>query len=109
MYLGDEEDEKEEKKETSTLSSVRSSGGSVRTVFVFLDLPRHIEFQAGELPLIPEGTVVQFDIPVRNPRDTKKTRNVTGPYRVARGVLRYSTSRVGSVGMTQYLEWEPVP
>jgi len=83
------------------------SEGKVRTVFVFLDLPRHVEYRAGDLPLIPEKTVVEFDVSLRNPRDVSKVRKVSGPYSVTRRILRYS-SRPGLSGLTQFLEWSPV-
>lgn len=98
-----------EAEEMDAISGVLRGGGGMRTVFVFLDLPRHVEFQAGEMPLIPQGEVVTFDVSLRNHRDPRKTRKVEGEYRLKRRALRYSTSRASSSGMTQYLEWEPVP
>lgn len=86
-----------------------SGGGNVRTVFVFTDLPVHIEFRAGELPLLVQGTVVEFNVVLKNPRDSTKSRRIEGPYKVHRSVLKYETGRVGMAGLTQYLEWKPVP
>jgi len=84
-----------------------ASDGKIRTVFVFLDLPRHVEYRVGDMPLLPEGTVVEFDTCLRSLNDAKKVRKVSGPYSVSRRVLKYSTSRVGLMGLTQYLEWSP--
>jgi len=84
-----------------------ASDGRVRTVFVFLDLPRHVEYRMGELPILSKGTVVEFDVSLRSPSDVKRVRKVSGPYSVVRQVLKYSTSRVGLMGLTQYLEWGP--
>ena len=84
------------------------SSGNVRTVFVFTDLPRHIEFRAGELPLLAEGTIVEFNIELKNPRDPKKVRRVEGRHKIVRAVLKYETERASASGLTQYLEWKPV-
>jgi hypothetical protein len=85
------------------------SRGNVRTVFVFTDLPVHIEFRAGDLPLLEEKTVLEFDLTIKNPRDPKKTRKIEGPYRVERRILKYETGRESLAGLTQYLEWKPAP
>lgn len=82
--------------------------GSVRTVFVFLDLPRHVEYRVMDMPLMDEGAIIEFDTSLRDPRDPKRVRTVSGPYRIQRRVLRYSTSRPGMMGLTQFLELDPV-
>lgn len=87
---------------------VISGGGNVRTIFVFTNLPVHLEFRAGELPLLGQGTVVEFNVVLKNPRDSTKSRHVEGPYRVVRSVLKYETGRVGMAGLSQFLEWQPV-
>jgi hypothetical protein len=87
---------------------VVSGGGNVRTIFVFTDLPVHLEFRAGELPLLGQGTVVEFSVVLKNPRDSRKSRHIEGPYKVHRAVLKYETGRPGLAGLTQYLEWKPV-
>jgi hypothetical protein len=90
------------------LRSEASGGGNVRTIFIFTDLPRHIEFRAGELPLLGKGTVVDFNVVIKNPRDSTKSRHVEGPYVVHRAILKYETGRATITGLTQYLEWKPV-
>jgi hypothetical protein len=89
---------------------LRSAGivaqGAVRTVFIFTDLPRHIEFRAGDLPLLAEGTVVEFNVVLKNPRDRTKSRHVEGPHKVQRMVLKFETGRTGLMGLTQYVEWK---
>lgn len=83
-----------------------SKEGSVRTVFVFLDLPRHIEFRAGDLPLMEEGLVMEFDLSITSPKDPRRTRKIEGKYRVVRRALKFNGNRPGLKGMTQYLEWD---
>lgn len=85
------------------------NGSGVRTVFVFLDLPRHVEFRAGDMPILEVGTAVEFDVALRNLRDPRRTRRVEGRYEVKRRVLKYSTGRLGTSGLTQFLEWAPCP
>lgn len=81
--------------------------GSVRTIFIFTDLPSHIEFRAGDFPLLASETVVMFNAVLKNPRDPKKSRHIEGPYKVQRAILKYETGRPGMTGLTQYIEWEP--
>lgn len=83
-----------------------SSEGSVRTVFVFLDLPRHVEFRAGDLPLMEEGLEMEFDLSITSPKDPRKTRKIEGKYKVVRRALKFNGNRPGLKGMTQYLEWD---
>lgn len=83
-----------------------SREGSVRTVFVFLDLPRHVEFRAGDLPLMEEGLEMEFDLSITSPKDPRKTRRIEGKYKVVRRALKFNGNRPGMKGMTQYLEWD---
>ena len=85
-----------------------NNSGNVRTVFVFMDIPRHIEFRAGDLPLLEKETVVEMKLTIKNPQDPKKIRRIEGSYRVVRSVLKYETERASLSGLTQYLEWQPV-
>lgn len=89
-------------------SKIRSGSGNTRTVFVFLDLPIHLEHRAGELPLLAEGTIVEFDLEIKNPRDPAKKRHIQGPHEVVRSILKYATGRPGLPGLTQYVEWKAV-
>jgi len=82
--------------------------GGVRTFLVFLDLPKHIEFRTGGFPLLETGTVVDFDLTVKDPQSTRKPRELKGPYRVKRRVLKFSTGRASKSGFSQFLEMEPV-
>lgn len=84
--------------------SSEASGGSVRTFFVFTDLPKHIEYRVHPMPLLPEGTVLRIDrIPLRDPADRRRVRIVEGEHRVMNRRLVYSTSS----GLLQYLELAP--
>lgn len=78
--------------------------GLVRTVLVFTDLPVHIEFAAQPMPLLEKGTVLDFDLVLSDPRDTRKRRHVSGDYEVAARKLRYSSKSA----LSQYLELTPV-
>jgi hypothetical protein len=80
---------------------------ALRTFLVFLDLPKHVEFRVEGWPLLEEGTVVNFDLQVKERPDSRKPRDVVGPYRVKRRVLRFSTGRPSRSGLSQYLEMEP--
>jgi hypothetical protein len=83
--------------------------GHVRTIFVFTDLPKHLEYRVGSMALLQEGTEIEFDLSLKNPSDPGKFRKVSGPYVVSRRILRYSTSRAGMMGLTQFLELTPAP
>ena len=87
---------------------VSVGSGNVRTVFIFTDLPIHIEFRAGELPILVTGTIVEFNATLKNPRDPTKSRRIEGPHIVRRSVLKYETGRAGLTGLTQYIEWKTV-
>lgn len=84
-----------------------SSSGLVRTFLVFLDLPVHYEFRASEMPLLEEGTKIEFDLELRNPKDPKRVRKVQGEYRVQRRKLVFGTSKPSVMGLSQYLELSP--
>lgn len=81
--------------------------GLVRTFFVFLDAPSHIEFRAHDMPVIPEGTELDFSLRLLHPKDPRRIRLVNGPYRVVRRKLVYSTERPSRKGLSQYLEFSP--
>ena len=80
------------------------NGGNVRTVFIFLNLVKHIEYKVQEMPLLQEGTILEFDMKIK---DFKKIKEIKGSFIVKNRILRYSTSRPGYTGLTQYLEFEP--
>lgn len=91
-----------------TAADLKNPSGKVRTVFIFLDLPKHIEFRAGELPLMSEGTEIVFNAVIKNPQDPRRQRKIEGPYRVTRRILKYETGRASLLGLTQYLELDVV-
>ena len=80
----------------------------VRTFLVFLDVPKHVEFRADGFPVLEEGSVVDFDVKVGDPLNTRKPRELKGPYRLRRRVLKFSQDRPSKAGFSQYLEFEPV-
>lgn len=81
-----------------------SSG--VRTFFVFLNLPKHLELRAGNLPLLEPGTVLDMDVTVRDPKGPERAWKVQGPHRVVRRLLRFSQKAGSKSGLSQYLELE---
>lgn len=100
-------DPNEESSEGAGVGLDFASSSGIRTFFVFLDLPKHVEFRVGSLPLLPEGLEVQFDLEVRVWVGPRKPRPIEGVYRVQKRIVRFSS--IGSrSGLTQYLEWEPV-
>jgi len=84
------------------------SSGVVRTFFVFLDLPTHVEYRVPDMPILPEGTHIDVEMDVRYPRDPRKTRSLDGPYVVHRRRLIFTTKRPDAMGLSQYLELQPV-
>lgn len=78
--------------------------GSVRTYLVFQDLPVHVEYRIGDMPLIPEGTVICFKVNLKHPRDPKRIRKIDGSYEIVKRRLVYSLEKPGSQGLSQYLE-----
>lgn len=93
--------------EHSVIDLGLSSGSGTRTFLVFLDLPKHVEFRTDGFPLLEEGAVVDFDLTVRDPKGAGKPRELKGPYRVKRRVLKFTTGRASKNGFSQYLEFEP--
>jgi hypothetical protein len=93
--------------EVSVVDLGSSSGNGVRTFLIFLDLPRHVEFRTDGFPVLEEGAVVDFDLTVHDPKGVGKPRELKGPYRVKRRVLKFSTGRAKG-GFSQYLELDPV-
>jgi len=79
----------------------------MKTFFVFLDLPVHVEYAAGDVPLMPENVVIGFRASLRNPRNPKQVRKIDGDYKIVRRKLLYSTTGQNA-GLVQYLELNPV-
>lgn len=98
--------EVEERQEHSVVP-VGNAVAVLRTFLVFLDLPWHYEFRVSEMPLIPEETVIEFNLSLRDPQ-TGHTRLMEGPYKVCRRKLAYRTDKPSLLGLTQYLELSQV-
>ena len=78
----------------------------MRTFFVFVDLPKHVEYKVQPMPLLPEGTVIRFHrISLRDPASPKRVRVVEGDHLVLHRRLVYSSTS----GLLQYLELAPEP
>lgn len=80
----------------------------IRTYLVFKDLPVHVEYRVGDMPIMLEGTKIDFRIDLRHPRFPKKIRKVDGEYTISKSRLIYSSESPRSQGLTQYLELDPV-
>lgn len=78
----------------------------VRSYFIFTDLPIHVEYAAGLLPLLDEGRVINFELSLKNPKHPKKVREVNGAYLVSKVKLTFAT-RDQKLGLTQYIELTP--
>ena len=81
----------------------KSNDGVFPTFFVFLDLPKHIEFRSQNLPLLKEGTIVEFNITLKNFKDPTRNKKILGPHMINRSILKYGGKRPG---LTQYIEWK---
>ena len=79
----------------------------VRTYLVFHDLPVHIEYRVGDMPLMPEGVLITFKVNLRHPREPKRIRKVDGTYKLIKRRLIFSSEKPDARGLTQYLELEP--
>jgi len=90
--------------EVPDLENQRGSG--TQTYFVFLDLPQHLEILAGYLPLMDEGTEVEFDLSIRNPKNPSLTKKILGFYYIDRRVLNWKNSSKRKSGLIQYIEWK---
>lgn len=77
---------------------------TLKTFLVFKDLPVHVEYRAGDCPLLKKGLQVDFQIDLRNPMNPKKIRKVDGTFVIDRVHLVYS----GKEGWAQYIELSPV-
>jgi hypothetical protein len=88
-----------------------SMGGSLEnsgvfpTYFIFLDLPKHIEFRSQNLPILSEGLEMDFDLTIRNPRDVRKSKRISGIHVISRCLLKFGGKHSG---IAQYLEWKSI-
>lgn len=82
-----------------------SSQGTFPTYFVFIDLPKHIEFRFQDLPILQEGLVMEFDLNIKNPKDPSRSRKIQGSHILNRCILKCGGKRAG---ITQYIEWKAV-
>jgi hypothetical protein len=78
-----------------------------RTVVVFTDLPRHIEFRSFSWPLLRVNEEVHIDdLELKNPFDLTKKRKISGVYRISACKYKFSAKKMD--GFTQFLELTPV-
>src|SRR5580704_15629459 len=72
--------------------SPQYGSGSVRTIFIFTDLPKHIEFRAGNCPLLNIVITMEFDLLIQNPQEPK-SRKIVGSHIIERIILKYDNLR----------------
>lgn len=94
--------------EEKTIFIESSNESGVKTYFVFLDLPQHLEIFAGSLPVLDVGTEVEYDLLVRNPKNPSAVRKIQGIYKVKERILKWKNLSKRRSGLIQYLEWEKV-
>ena len=80
----------------------------LRTVIVFTDVPKHIEFRVSDWPLLDEGVVIEMDVELKNPKDPSRVRKIQGEYVVEKKRNKHSSKSGSTNGFTQYLEMGPV-
>jgi hypothetical protein len=83
---------------------------NMKTYFIFLDLPVHMEYSVIPMPHLAVGTIIEFDLVLRNPKDPRKIREIKGKYYLKNCKLTYiSNEKLTSKrsGLVQYMEWEP--
>lgn len=78
-----------------------------RTIVIFTDLPRHIEYRIGDWPILQINDVIDVETSLKNPKDLSRVREVKGKYYVSRRILKYTTKDRNLDGLTQYLELSP--
>lgn len=93
--------------EVHGLPAFPGSSGLIRTFFVFLELQAHVEYRVSDLPLMPEGVLIDLSMSLRHPTNPKRARTVDGTYLIRRRKLVYTTQSPKKMGLTQYLEIEP--
>lgn len=94
-----------DKFESYVVDGSSTTNGSIKTYFVFLDLPRHVEFRVSDMPLLEEGTLMDFDLTIRSLKNPKKTIPIQGTHTLFRRVLKFGGKRPG---LAQFLEWKVV-
>jgi hypothetical protein len=86
---------------------VCDSATGVRTFLIFKDLAVHFEFRVGYFPRLPDGTIIHFELSLRNPRKPKQIRKIDGPYMITGSKLIYSNKQASRHGLSQYIELVP--
>ena len=81
---------------------------SIRTYVIFLDIPKHLEIQIDQIPLLQVNDTVEFDLKIKDPRNLDKIWKINGPYLVSKRILKYCSDNSKLSGLTQYLEFKPV-
>jgi len=75
----------------------------MKTYWIFLDYPRHLEHRVADLPVMEEGTRIHMDFSLPPISKDNPPWVIRGEYRIFRRVLRHD-----AYGTAQYLEFSPV-
>ncbi len=78
----------------------------MKTYFIFSTLPKYTEYLVDDFPILPIGTVVSFDLKIRDPKMIFKSKDVKGDFYLVKTKYIFSNSKRS--GLCQYLEWSPV-
>lgn len=74
----------------------------VRTVFIWNDLPKYVEYNAGLLYPMNVGGVIDFDLIVSVPGIKPRQYSISGQYEIVKIYNRFGGKHQG---LTQYLEF----
>ncbi len=80
-------------------------GSGITTYFVFLDIPKHIEFRSPITSILPEGIEVAFDLSVVGVPDYHRKTLITGTWKLEKRLLKYGGKWDG---LRQYCEWRKI-
>jgi hypothetical protein len=79
----------------------------MRTFLIFLDVPKHVEYQVSDWPVMNMGQQINVKTVLRDPQNLKKSKKIDGIYIIKNVNLNYSLDRTSRSGLSQYIELEP--
>lgn len=80
-------------------------GGVFPTFFIFVDLPKHIEYRVQDMPFLKEGMLVDFDFSIKDSKNPKALKIIKGLHVLNKIIYKYGGKRPG---FSQYVEWKSV-
>jgi len=79
--------------------------GIFPTFFIFMDLPKHLEYRVQNMPLLKEGMIVDFNLNINDLRSFRHPKIIKGNHIINKCVFKYGGKRPGLV---QYVEWKAI-